>query len=253
MARAAAALLLGCIWLQLATATANATAPTAGLDQVRAVNASSRPAQPLTVDPVTGEIAATATWYTYPSGGNSCHLSGAANNGMCVAPSDGFAALWNALVPSGQQCTKVAPFTGPCSSCGNKVRLYAAPPRTEYLNRIHISIVILVLFSLLFYSRVITIDSLFLPLGQPLPTCPYSSLCKTAAGAPKYFCVRCADTNGACVHTDLVRVYVADACPTTHPCNTCDHGGEQGNLNPCANGVAHIDLCQCVDSRGPPF
>lgn len=42
---------------------------------------------------------------------------------------------------------------------------------------------------------------------QPLPTCPYGSLCKTAAGAPRYFCVRCADANGACVHTDLVRVY----------------------------------------------
>ena len=114
MARASAALLLCCVWLQLAAAAAISTSA------LLAVNASSsRPA--LSVDPVTGEIAATATWYTFPSGGNSCRLSGAGGSGMCVAPSDGFAALWNTLVPSGQQCTKVAPFTGPCSSCGNKV------------------------------------------------------------------------------------------------------------------------------------
>lgn len=114
MARASAVLLLCCVWLQLATATTAISSST-----LRTFNASSRPA--LSVDPVTGEIAATATWYTFPSGGNSCRLGGAGNNGMCVAPSDGFAALWNTLVPNGQQCSKVAPFTGPCSSCGNKV------------------------------------------------------------------------------------------------------------------------------------
>ena len=158
MARAAAVLLLCCVWLQLASAA----------DQIRAVNASSRPARPLTVDPVTGEIAATATWYTYPSGGNSCHLSGAANTGMCVAPSDGFAELWDTLVPSGQQCTTVAPFTGPCSSCGGKVRVYAARNNLHFhcCPRSHVMIFFRVLSLILsLASRTAAAD---MPVQQPV-------------------------------------------------------------------------------------
>lgn len=47
------------------------------------------------------------------TGGNSCH-----SGGTCIAPSDGFSALWSGMLGIGSQCDAIAPYHGSCNSCG---------------------------------------------------------------------------------------------------------------------------------------
>eukprot|EP01102_Stenamoeba_stenopodia_P003748 TRINITY_DN13903_c0_g1_i1.p1 TRINITY_DN13903_c0_g1~~TRINITY_DN13903_c0_g1_i1.p1 ORF type:complete len:212 (+),score=28.47 TRINITY_DN13903_c0_g1_i1:37-636(+) len=128
----------------------------------------------------------TATYYTWPSGGNSCNV----NSGMCVAPSDGWDALWTEALGISSKCDYVPPCDYSCDVCCQK----------------------------------------------PGPGCPYDQLCSANGGS---FCVRCIDDSSVCKSYDFVRVQIADACPSDHPCNTC-----KGDENPCAEGLPHIDLCE---------
>lgn len=76
--------------------------------------------------------------------------------------------------------------------------------------------------------------------AQPGPGCDYGKLCSANGGG--YLCVRCVDTRSkVCRHHNWRRVKIADACPRYHPCNTC-----KGKQNPCAQGRAHVDLCDAT-------
>lgn len=67
------------------------------------------------------------------------------------------------------------------------------------------------------------------------PSCPYGELCHANGG---HLCVKCTDSSSVCKHNNWLRVQIADACPSDHPCNTC-----KGSENPCAQGRPHVDLC----------
>ena len=136
----------------------------------------------------------TATYYSWPSGGNSCN----ANSGMCVAPSDGWTELWFVVMRLSLCVFFVNAHMWRHSSdiewCSCRSQALGISSKCDYVPPCDYSC-----------------DVCCQKAG---PGCPYDQLCSANGGS---FCVRCIDSSDVCKSYDFVRVQIADACPSGCP------------------------------------
>jgi len=129
----------------------------------------------------------TATYYSWPSGGNSCNV----NSGMCVAPSDGWDELWFVFKSYHWICSLIIDDTSPPIVIFDRSQALGIGSKCEYVPPCD-------------YSCDVCCQ-------KPGPGCPYNQLCSANGGS---FCVRCVDASNVCKSYDFVRVQIADACPS---------------------------------------